>query len=53
MPHLGPLKKPRMRPLETANASFLTLSSRRRSNATEKGLLKKFPEGARFFSLPP
>ena len=35
------LKKPRLRPPQTANAFFLTLSSRRRSNATEKGLLKK------------
>ncbi len=35
-------KTPYGSPLEIANASFLTLSSRRRSNATDEGLLKKF-----------
>ncbi len=37
---MRPLKKSCLRPPQTAKASFLTPSSRRRSNATEKGLLK-------------
>ncbi|MDE0331125.1 MAG: hypothetical protein OXL41_04590, partial [Nitrospinae bacterium] len=44
----GAVEKPRMRPPQTVNASSLTLSSRRRSNATEKGLLKKSSSFGRF-----
>ena len=37
----------RVRPPQTANASFLTLSSRRRSNVTEKGAFVSKGEGSR------